>query len=99
MARIVMKFGGTSVADLDRIRAVSGVEVAALLAQVNDLPLSEVAVIGDMENDMPMFAVAGLSVAMGDASPEVRSAAGHVTAANDRDGWARAVDEIVLRAE
>lgn len=68
------------------------------LAALLGVPLSEVAVIGDMENDVPMFAVSGLSIAMGDASPEVRSAAGHVTAANDRDGWARAVDEIVLRA-
>lgn len=69
------------------------------LADLLGVPLSGVAVIGDMANDVPMFAVAGVSIAMGNAAPAVRSAAGHVTGANDRDGWAQAVGEIVLRAE
>lgn len=69
------------------------------LADLLGVPTSGVAVIGDMENDVPMFAVAGVSIAMGNAAPAVRSAAGHVTGTNDRDGWAQAVDDIVLRAE
>lgn len=66
------------------------------LAALLGVPLSEVAAIGNMENDVPMFAVAGLSIAMGNASPEVQAAAGHVTGANGRDGWAQAVDRFVL---
>lgn len=58
--------------------------------------MEEVAVLGDMANDLPMFAVAGLAIAMGNATPEVQAEADAVTATNDEDGWARAIEEIVL---
>jgi hypothetical protein len=60
------------------------------------VPMEEVAVLGDMANDLPMFAVAGLAIAMGNATPEVQARADAVTATNDEGGWARAIDEIVL---
>lgn len=60
------------------------------------VPVAEVAVIGDMANDVPMFAVAGLSIAMGNAPPEVARQAQFSTGSNDEDGWARAIDEIVI---
>ena len=58
--------------------------------------LEEVAVIGDMVNDLPMFEVAGLAIAMGNALPPIRAAAHFVTAGNDEDGVAKAIDAIVL---
>ena len=67
-----------------------------LLADVQGITVDEVAVLGDMMNDVPMFKVAGFSVAMGNASAEVRSYASAVTEANDRDGWAQAVDRFIL---
>ncbi|RDJ21301.1 HAD family phosphatase [Bosea caraganae] len=60
------------------------------------VPMEEVAVLGDMANDLPMFAVAGLAIAMGNATPEVQAEADVVTATNDDDGWAKAIEEIVL---
>ncbi len=39
----------------------------AAIAQAAGVPLAQVAVIGDMPNDLPMFARAGLSIAMGQA--------------------------------
>lgn len=60
------------------------------------VPMEEVAVLGDMANDLPMFAVAGLAIAMGNATPEVQAQADAVTASNDEDGWAKAIEEIVL---
>ena len=55
------------------------------------------AVLGDMFNDTRMFAVAGFSVAMGQAPDEVKAAASAVSpAGNDEDGFARAVREILL---
>ena len=66
------------------------------LAEVLGIPLAEVAVMGDMENDVPMFTVAGYAVAMGNASAAVQAKASAVTAANDRDGWAQAVDTLIL---
>jgi len=57
---------------------------------------ADVAVIGDMENDLPMFAKSGLSFAMGNATENVKKRARFVTASNEEDGFARAM-EIVLK--
>lgn len=60
------------------------------------VPLEEVAVIGDMVNDLPMFEVGGLSIAMGNASDAVKAQANFVTSNNDEDGVARAIENFVL---
>lgn len=57
---------------------------------------AEVATIGDMENDLPMFARSRLSFAMGDAADAIKRHASHVTASNEEDGFARAI-EMILR--
>ena len=56
----------------------------------------ETACVGDMANDLPMFAVAGLAIAMGNAPPAVQARAAAVTLSNDADGFAMAVREIIL---
>ena len=58
---------------------------------------SRIATFGDAGNDVPMFARSGFSVAMGNAAPAVQAAARAVTAANDADGFAKAVAEFILR--
>ena len=55
-----------------------------------------IATIGDMPNDVLMFARSGLSIAMGNAHREVQRAALHVTTANDDDGFANAVRRFIL---
>ncbi|MES2290374.1 MAG: Cof-type HAD-IIB family hydrolase [Pseudomonadota bacterium] len=67
----------------------------ALAAQFGT-PLDAVAVLGDQNNDLPMFALAGLSIAMGQAPRNVREAAGHVARTNDDDGVADAIKRFVL---
>jgi beta-phosphoglucomutase family hydrolase len=57
---------------------------------------SQIAVIGDGLNDVLMFANAGLSIAMGNAAPEVQRMATYVTRSNEEDGFADAVDQIIL---
>lgn len=57
---------------------------------------SRVATIGDAGNDVAMFARSGLSIAMGNAEAAVKRAASAVTADNDADGFARAVETLVL---
>ena len=81
--------------DVTHPDANKGNAVRALAAQLG-LALDEVAVIGDMENDVPMFDVAGYAVAMGNATPAVQARAAAVTSANDGDGWAQAVDALIL---
>jgi len=67
-----------------------------LVAGKLDIPLRQVLAIGDNPNDMPMFAAAGTSVAMGNAPPEVKKAASVVGPVNDDEGVAWAVQRFVL---
>ncbi|HEY2445460.1 MAG TPA: Cof-type HAD-IIB family hydrolase [Rhizomicrobium sp.] len=60
---------------------------------------SEIATIGDMPNDVLMFVAGGLSIAMGNASPEVQGQASVVTDSCDEDGFAKAVERYVLGGE
>jgi Cof subfamily protein (haloacid dehalogenase superfamily) len=60
------------------------------------LPLEQIATIGDMDNDVPMLSIAGLGIAMGNASAEVRRVARHVTRSNEEEGFAYAVDSFIL---
>ncbi len=70
--------------------------VARYLAGRYDLDPTEIATIGDMPNDVLMFAHSGLSIAMGNADPQVKRAARRVTASNDQDGFAEAVNRYIL---
>lgn len=60
------------------------------------VPLSRVMCIGDGLNDLSMIRVAGLGVAMGGGAPELRAAAGFVTARREEDGVAAAIDRFIL---
>jgi Cof subfamily protein (haloacid dehalogenase superfamily) len=68
------------------------------LAGLLQVPLAEVATIGDGHNDIAMFARSGLSIAMGNASAEAQRAADFVTASNVEDGFARAIERYILDA-
>jgi Cof subfamily protein (haloacid dehalogenase superfamily) len=70
--------------------------VLVWLARRLGVPLEETATIGDMPNDVLMFAHSGLSIAMGNADREVQRAARGVTAGNDAEGFAQAVERFVL---
>ena len=69
----------------------------AWLANYLQIPLSRVVTIGNQDNDICMFEVAGLSVAVGNAAPEVRAAADVVAPSNDEGGVAWVLREFVLR--
>jgi Cof subfamily protein (haloacid dehalogenase superfamily) len=71
-------------------------EALAAIAGLLAIPLTEIAVIGDGGNDVAMFERGGLSIAMGNASPEVKLAADFVTGSNRDDGFAQAVETIIL---
>lgn len=67
-----------------------------MLARWHNVPLVDVAVIGDGGVDVPMFRTAGLAIAMGNASQDVQDAATVVTRSNHDNGFARAMREYVL---
>jgi hypothetical protein len=66
------------------------------LTRLMDVPAARTAAIGDGENDVDMFTQAGLSIAMGNGDAKVRAAADFITASNDDDGWASAIEWFVV---
>lgn len=70
--------------------------VVTRLSKVLDIPIAQIATIGDMPNDISMFEKSGISIAMGQAGEEVRSAATYITSSSEEEGFAKAVEEFVL---
>ena len=69
------------------------------MARLLSIPTSEIATIGDMANDLLMFAKSGMSIAMGNAVDEVKAQANFVTDTNENDGFAKAVERHLLGIE
>lgn len=70
--------------------------VLRTLSRVLSIPADRIATIGDGANDVLMFRESGFSIAMGNASAEVRAQASAVTASNGEDGFAEAVRHFIL---
>jgi Cof subfamily protein (haloacid dehalogenase superfamily) len=70
--------------------------VVTTLSKVLSIPVAEIVTIGDMPNDVLMFRKSGVSIAMGNASPEVQSQANFVTASYDDEGFAKGIERFVL---
>src|SRR6266487_298228 len=78
--------------------SAAGVTKAFALVRVCDrlgVVPAEVIAIGDMPNDLTMFAWAGRGVAVANAGPEVLAAADEVTASNEDDGVALVLERLL----
>lgn len=67
---------------------------ARLLARTYGIPDARIVALGDNYNDLDLFAVAGTSIAMGDAPAEVRAAADHVAPPVAESGAAQVLERI-----
>ena len=74
---------------------VGKAEALKTLAGLLENPMEQTAAVGDNENDLTMIQAAGLGIAMGDGSREVRLAADWVTGTNREDGAAAALEKIL----
>ena len=81
--------------DITRPAANKGT-VVKTLSKLLSVPTSAIATIGDMPNDVLMFRKSGLSIAMGNASPEVQAKADLVTDSYDNEGFAKAIERFIL---
>ena len=72
-------------------------DVVLTLAKLRNIAPGQIATIGDMPNDVLMFRKGGLSIAMGNASEEVKSQATEVTDSNENEGFAKAVRKFILK--
>lgn len=66
------------------------------LADLFGVSIEETMAVGDSQNDIDMLKAAGLSVTMENAHDEIKQIAGYVTASNDEDGVAQAIEKFVL---
>jgi Cof subfamily protein (haloacid dehalogenase superfamily) len=73
-------------------------EVVEMFSRVCNIPPGQIATIGDMPNDVLMFKKSGISIAMGNASPEVQKSATLVTASNQEEGFAKAMERLLQSA-
>jgi len=70
--------------------------VADWLSKQLNIPRENIATIGDMPNDVLMFVRSGFSIAMGNASDQVKAQATAVTDSFSDEGFAKAVHRFVL---
>jgi Cof subfamily protein (haloacid dehalogenase superfamily) len=82
--------------DVTLARANKG-EVIIALSEMLNIPREQIATLGDMDTDVLGFRQAGISIAMGNAFEDVQKAATFVTKSNTEDGFAWAVDNIILK--
>lgn len=69
--------------------------VVERLARFLKVSTDRIATIGDQPNDVLMFKRSGVSIAMGNASPDVQRQATFVTASYGEEGFASAVDRLL----
>ncbi|HZU91592.1 MAG TPA: Cof-type HAD-IIB family hydrolase [Stellaceae bacterium] len=81
--------------DVTHKDANKGAVVAYLSAHLG-IPAEEIATIGDQPNDVLMFKRSGLSIAMGNASDQVKAQADATTDSYNDEGFAKAIERFVL---
>jgi Cof subfamily protein (haloacid dehalogenase superfamily) len=81
--------------EVDHPEATKGRALQELAAWMQ-VDRSQILAVGDNYNDIEMLKFAGLGIAVANAPPEVQRLAGHVTASNDQDGVAQALERFVL---
>jgi len=74
---------------------ISKGEALDFVSRYSGIPMARIMAIGDNLNDVEMILRAGFGVAMGNAIPELKEKASWVTAANDEDGFAQAVEKML----
>ena len=70
--------------------------VVERMSHYYQIPLEQIATLGDQANDVLMFQRSGMSIAMGNATEEVQRQATWVTASNEDEGFAKAIEDFIL---
>ena len=81
--------------DVTHRQANKGAVLDYLSAHLS-VPAEEIVTIGDSPNDVLMFKRSGLSIAMGNASDQVKSQANLTTDSYNDEGFAKAIERFVL---
>lgn len=90
-----LPYNGLWAVDFTRLGVDKGSGVARMGEMLGVEPVN-VACVGDSYNDLPMFAACGLSIAMGGAPQDIKSAATLTVPPVEEDGLAVAIDRHIL---
>ena len=77
-------------------KGVSKGDTLAKLGELLDISPQEMMTMGDQENDLSMIELAGLGVAMGNATDQVKAAAQYISLTNEEDGVAHAIHKFIV---
>lgn len=72
-------------------------EAVAELARTHNIAQAEVMAVGDNHNDLPMLRYAGVGVVMANAEDELKQLGFELTASNEEDGVAVAIEKFILQ--
>jgi len=94
VGEMTVRFPSPNFIDITSAEANKGAALGRL-AEREGISLENVLVLGDGNNDVDMFAVAGTSVAMGNAVPELKAVADLVAPTNNENGFAWALNQLL----
>ncbi|MBP0962627.1 MAG: HAD hydrolase family protein, partial [Oscillospiraceae bacterium] len=93
---LVYVTGGANNIEITSKKATKGKCITAL-SEVTGIPLSEIAALGDTENDLSILETVGVSVAMLNADSNVKELCRFTTELdNDSDGAAKFIEKFIL---
>lgn len=92
---LYMSFPQEPCVEMSMNTADKGAALTALCAQLG-IPMERTLVIGDSDNDVPMFRAAGFAVAVENAPDAVKHEADAVTLDCDHDGVGAAIEQFIL---
>lgn len=82
--------------DIGHLDSNKGVAVKEMASYLN-IPIKNTITIGDNFNDVSMFQISGMSIAMGNAKDEIKRGCTHTTLSCEENGVAHAIEEIILK--
>jgi len=94
---LYMSFPQEPCVEMSMETADKGVALTKLCGLLG-IPMNETLVIGDSDNDVPMFRAAGFAVAVENASDAVKAQADAMTLDCDHDGVGAAIEKFILRS-
>lgn len=70
-----------------------------IVSDMYKIPTSEIMVLGDQKNDLSMFEIAGVKVAMANGNSRLKTAADFITKSNNDSGVAYAINKVIFERE